>query len=125
MEESNDATTKNLMIHSSYENVYGINEDALIVLEEMSRKNSKYDMIYLDGGKENYHKYMKFIDKIIEKNGILIVDDIFFHGDSLNKHQSTEKGKGTKKFLEMMRKDKSYRKIILPISNGIMLLIKE
>lgn len=123
--ESYDATSNNLKTHAFNNNLDGIYADASVALKMLSKRNIKYDMIYLDGGKENYHKYMKYINKIIAKEGVFIVDDIFFHGDSLNRFPVTEKGSGTKKFLEMVKKDKSYRKIILPISNGIMLLIKE
>ncbi|MBE3094952.1 MAG: class I SAM-dependent methyltransferase [Actinobacteria bacterium] len=125
VKDSYDATLKNLKEHTSNTNILGINGDALDTLKVMNKNNIKYDFIYLDGGKENYCRYMKYIDKIIAKEGILIVDDVFFHGDALNDKPITEKGKGVKEFLRMIKKNKSYKKIILPISNGVMLLIKE
>ena len=53
-----------------------------------------------------------------------MIDDVFFQGDALNAVPTTPKGQGVKDLLEAMKEDESYYKLVLPISNGVMLLHK-
>lgn len=82
-----------------------------------------YDMIFLDCDKENYDKYLAPLQSILRPDGLLVVDDVLFHGDVLNDEPTTEKGKGCKRLLEAVKK-LDWPKVLLPIGNGILLLKK-
>lgn len=88
-------------------------------------KNRTLDMVFLDGNKERYHEYFIMLAPYVSKGGLFITDDIFFHGDSLNIEPDTEKGKGVKQLLSTVRDDSNWRKVILPISNGLLIMVKE
>lgn len=80
----------------------------------------KYDFIFIDGDKDNYLYYFQHAEKILSKNGIIIIDDIFFHGDVFNPIPKTSKGLGVKKILNyLVKNNKKYETTIIPISNGI------
>jgi caffeoyl-CoA O-methyltransferase len=84
-----------------------------------------FDLIFIDGDKKNYKTLFDLsINKLSEK-GLIIVDDVFFHGDVLNEHQSTEHAIGVLALLDHVKSQKlKYRYSILPISNGVLLLAK-
>jgi predicted O-methyltransferase YrrM len=90
--------------------------------EKLKLLNMKFDFVFLDGNKEDYLQYYLLLKDKINSDGIIVIDDIFFHGDLFNKNLKTEKGKGVKKLIEFIQKDDSVDKTILPISNGILIL---
>lgn len=83
-----------------------------------------YDLVFLDGNKEKYAEYFQMVDPLIPIGGLLVVDDIFFQGDALNPKPTTEKGWGTRAFMELARTRTDYFKTVLPVGDGVMLLAK-
>lgn len=98
--------------------------DAFELIPEYA-KNKTFDMVFLDGNKERYRGYFKMLAPYVSEGGLFITDDIFFHGDSLNAEPQTEKGKGVKQLLDKIRDDSNWRKVILPISNGLLIMVKQ
>ncbi len=100
------------------------NGDAFDVLNKL--KNKKYDLIFLDGDKGNYLRIFKKIEKNnLKKNSVIIVDDIFFHGDIFNKFFINKKTKGVSGFMKYIKNKENYYKTILPIFGGVMCLQKK
>jgi len=62
---------------------------------------------------------------LLERGGLLVVDDFFFAGSVFNKTPKSEKGAGVYQFLERVRNVDGYHKTILPISNGVMFMVKQ
>jgi len=118
-----DIAKKNFKKNKVSKNIKIINGDANIKLKELKKK---FDLVFLDGDKGSYLSIFKTIEKNnLKKNSIIIVDDIFFHGDILNRKTYSAKGAGVKKFLSYIKKNKKYHKAILPIYGGLLLLIKK
>lgn len=93
--------------------------------EELPRLSTKYDFVFLDGDKGRYESYYELLDDKINSAGLFVIDDVFFHGDALNTLPETEKGLGVKRFLEKVTEEKGYNKMLFPIGDGIMLMIKK
>jgi len=93
--------------------------DALNVMDKLQKK---YDIIFIDGDKENYLTYfIKSID-LLEDSGLIIVDDIFFHGDAFNDQPKTTRGRGVKMLTAYLKCEKDrFRFTVLPISNGLLI----
>ena len=101
-----------------------LNGDAFKVLNTLEK--NKYDLVFLDGDKGNYLKIFKKIEKNnLKKNSVIVVDDIFFHGDIFNNHFIHEKTKGVSNFMKYIKNKKNYHKTILPIFGGVMCLQKK
>lgn len=114
---------KNFKKNNVSKNVTLLNGDANNILKKLKKK---FDLIFLDGDKGNYLSIFKILEKNnLNKNSIIIVDDIFFHGDIVNKKTITSKGLGVKKFLSYIKKNNKYYKTILPIYGGVLLLIRK
>ena len=55
---------------------------ALETLEEL--KNKKFDMIFIDADKENYIKYYETCIDLIDKNRLIIIDNVLWHGEVID-----------------------------------------
>lgn len=91
---------------------------------DVVKKQSPFDVIFIDGGMEQLADHWLQMDAVLAKGGIIAIDDIFYYGDALNASPSTKKGIGARKLIGKTQHLKNYRKIILPIANGIMILVK-
>ena len=56
---------------------------ALESLEEL--KNNKFDMVFIDADKMNYKEYYEKSLKLINKNGLIIIDNVLWHGEVADK----------------------------------------
>jgi len=113
---------KNFKINKLNTKIDIILGEAINILRSNKIKK-KFDVIFIDGNKENYKKIYQLCEKKLKSNGIIIVDNIFNQGDAINKYPITSKGIGVKKFLDFI-KIKKVKKCILPFYDGIMLIKK-
>ncbi len=95
--------------------------DAYEVMKSLPDKH--FDFIYVDGDKGRYLELTKLAEQKLSDKGLILVDDAFFHGDVLNDTPETEKGKGCKAVLDYYKDTKKFSKYVLPINNGILLLL--
>jgi len=84
--------------------------------------NIKYDLIIIDCAKESYRELLKLSLRNLEKGGMILVDDVFFQGDTLNDVATSEKGVGVRKMLDYAATLDDWEKVILPIGNGLLML---
>ena len=56
-----------------------ITKPALESLEEL--KNNKFDMVFIDADKMNYKEYYERSLKLMDKGGLIIVDNVLWHGE--------------------------------------------
>jgi len=95
--------------------------DALEVLTNGSL-DGLFDLIFVDGDKENYLEYVKRGLELLSPNGLIIVDDIFFQGDVFNETPTSAKGAGVKACLEWVSKQEFLDITVVPITNGMLLI---
>ena len=84
----------------------------------------KFDLAFIDGHKEAYADYVRLLSTRLQPGGIIVVDDALFHGDVLNQEATTDKGRGVTDLLALVTDMSDWSRILLPISNGILLLQK-
>jgi predicted O-methyltransferase YrrM len=97
--------------------------DAHSVLETLPQ-DPKFDLIFIDGNKERYSDYFYMTERLLSPGGLIVVDDVLFHGDALNPVPKTEKGAGSKALLNAAAKAHGYDRLLMPFANGMMLLFK-
>lgn len=97
------------------------NSDAL---EYFCGDKYTYDMIFIDCAKESYKELLELAIPRLSKKGIILVDDVFFQGDTLNETPMTEKGLGVRKMLDYAARLEKWDRVILPIGNGILMMRK-
>lgn len=116
-----DIANLNILNNGFSKQIKIINGDAMVVLKSLKKK---FDLVFIDGNKENYLNYLKLVLKNNTKKGsTIIIDNILFHGDVLNKTPVTEKGKGAKKVLKFIQDSKIFTSLLLiPVYDGSLIL---
>jgi len=89
-------------------------------LELIENIDKKFDLIFLDADKENYTKYLEILIDKLNRNGILITDNVLWSG-KVTKTVSDEdlKTKEIDKFNKLLNQRNDMETIILPIRDGI------
>ena len=98
---------------------------AIESLKELKKSGQKFDLIFIDADKENYVNYYDISVDIISKGGLIIIDNVLWHGDVSDK---TKKDKFTniiRDFNSYLKKDDRVTKNIIPIGDGLTVCIKK
>lgn len=84
-----------------------------------------FDVVFIDGNKERYRDYMNMTEPLLAPRGIMMVDDVFFHGDALNARPTTDKGRGVKAVLDHTAAMDGWSRITCPIGNGLLMMVRK
>ena len=104
------------------DNIFQYTIDASILLEKM---NKKFDIIFLDADKKNYVNYLNFIPNLLNKNGILITDNVLWYGKVIGNISKRDKETlAIHEFNKKLKKSKQFQTIILPLRDGVSISIK-
>lgn len=87
--------------------------------------HEKFDVVFIDGNKERYRQYMQMTEPLLSHQGIMMVDDVFFHGDAINAVPTTEKGHGGKAVLEYAAGLDKWLRIVSPLGNGLLMMVRK
>ena len=105
-----------------HKNIIQYTGDALEIIPKI---NSQFDLIFLDADKENYNKYLEIIIPKLNKKGILISDNVLWHGKVLSDKKNQDKvTKGIDKFNKDLVENKNFQTFMLPIRDGLSISIK-
>ena len=105
-----------------HKNIIQYTGDALEVIPKI---NPKFDLIFLDADKENYNKYLEIIIPKLNKKGILISDNVLWHGKVLSDKKNQDKvTKRIDTFNKDLVENKNFQTFMLPIRDGLSISIK-
>ena len=100
-------------------------QDTGDAVEIIPKINSKFDLIFLDADKENYNKYLEIIIPKLNKKGILISDNVLWHGKVLSDKKNQDKvTKGIDTFNKDLVENKNFQTFMLHIRDGLSISIK-
>ena len=105
-----------------HKNIIQYTGDAVEIIPTI---NSKFDLIFLDADKENYNKYLEIIIPKLNKKGILISDNVLWHGKVLSDRKKQDKvTKRIDAFNKDLVENKNFQTFMLPIRDGLSISIK-
>lgn len=105
-----------------HKNIIQYTGDALEIIPKI---NSKFDLIFLDADKDSYNKYLEIIIPKLNKKGILISDNVLWHGKVLSDKKNQDKvTKGIDTFNKDLVENKNFQTFMLPIRDGLSISIK-
>ena len=90
---------------------------ALESLDEF--KNQKFDMIFIDADKMNYKEYYEKSLKLINKNGLIIIDNVLWHGEVADEDNDDKFTINIREFNKYVSNDKRVEQIIVPLGDGM------
>ena len=96
--------------------------DALAIIPKLK---FDFDMVFLDADKENYVKYLELISPILKPGGVLLTDNVLWHGKILESYENQDRvTRLIVNFNKKILEDKSLKTVMLPIRDGISLTLK-
>ena len=90
---------------------------ALDSLEEL--KNNKFDMVFIDADKMNYRDYYERSLKLMNKGGLIIVDNVLWHGEVADEDNLDKFTVNIREFNAHVLNDKRVEQIIVPLGDGM------
>ena len=90
---------------------------ALDSLEEL--KNQKFDMVFIDADKMNYKEYYERSLRLLNKGGLIIVDNVLWHGEVADENNLDKFTVNIRDFNTYVSNDKRVEQIIVPLGDGM------
>lgn len=94
-------------------------------LEIIPTLTPTWDLVFLDADKTGYCEYYTLVMKNLRKGGLLIADNIFFHGEVLQPEITGKNARAIQTFNEMVAIDSSIEKVIVTVRDGLVLIVKK
>ena len=91
--------------------------NANVALDSLIKNKNKYDLILIDADKKNYISYFNKTLKLLNKNGLILVDNILWKGKVSNNNAKDKLTISIKDFNKHVKKNK-INKYILPVGDG-------
>jgi caffeoyl-CoA O-methyltransferase len=118
-----DICRRNVAANGLADRIDVIEGDALDVIGRLP-PNEPFDLAFIDGNKERYVDHFRLVEPYVRTGGIILVDDVLYHGDVFNATPKTAKGEGVKAFMDMAAGLGSGFRAVLPVCNGLMIIQK-
>lgn len=85
-----------------------------------------FDLVFIDADKENYTHYYEAVLPKLRKGGVIIADNVLWSGKVLDQNQLDKdiETKALDAFNKKVHQDNRVQNLLLPVRDGLMLLIK-
>ena len=92
---------------------------ALQSLKEIKKENLSFDIIFIDADKGNYQKYYDEVINLTKKDGLIIIDNVLWHGEVADRDNNDNLTKTIRDFNNYVKNDKKTEQVIIPIGDGL------
>lgn len=93
-------------------------------LEIIGKLDEMWDLVFIDADKPEYIQYFELVLPQLRKNGFILADNIFFHGEVLEEQPGSRNGIGIKAFNRFIKERNDIEKVALTIRDGLYLIRK-
>jgi len=91
---------------------------ALESLRELKKNKQKFDLVFIDADKENYHNYFNDSLELVNKDGIIIIDNVLWGGEVADPNKIDKFTNIIRDFNSLIANDNSVEQIIIPLGDG-------
>ena len=123
LEFSNKA--KSFFEKANEKKIKQIIKPAIKSLKDLKASNQLFDLIFIDADKENYLNYYDTSIDLIKKNGLIIIDNVLWHGEVADNTKNDKFTKIIREFNKHIKQDNRIIKNIIPIGDGLTICIKK
>ena len=90
---------------------------ALETLGELNK--NEFDMIFIDADKMNYKQYYEKSLELIKKGGLIIIDNVLWHGEVADEKNNDKFTINIREFNKFVNEDSRVEQIIMPLGDGM------
>ena len=105
--------------HSVGKKIDFILAPALETMEEFINQDKVFDLIFIDADKKNYKNYFLKSLELLEKDGIIIIDNTLWKGKVFDLNITDDQTNSIREFNSFVRDFKGTDSMILPIADGM------
>ena len=88
-------------------------------ISNLKKNGQKFDLVFIDADKENYKSYYNQSLDLIEKNGLIIVDNVLWHGEVADTKNQDKLTTIIRQFNLYINRDKRTENLIIPVGDGL------
>ncbi|HMR84053.1 MAG TPA: O-methyltransferase [Niabella sp.] len=92
--------------------------------EIIPQLNETWDLVFIDADKVGYINYFELVLPQVRKNGFILADNIFFHGEALKENAKGKSAKAVKTFNDFINQRTDIEKVVLTVRDGLYLIRK-
>ncbi|MBN8851835.1 MAG: methyltransferase [Sphingobacteriales bacterium 50-39] len=96
-----------------------------IALEIIPALQEDWDLVFIDADKVNYTEYYKLVLPRLTPGGLIIADNVLFHGKVLESPVNDKNAKAIHAFNAYVEKDDTVEKLMLTIRDGLLFIRKK
>lgn len=94
-------------------------------LEIIPTLNYKWDLVFIDADKTGYIDYYEMVLPNLNTNGLIIADNVLFHGQIFEEPVKNKSAIAIKKFNEHVAADERTEQVLLTMRDGLLLIKKK
>ncbi|MDC3133861.1 O-methyltransferase [Bacteroidota bacterium] len=95
-------------------------------LEIIPKINLKWDLVFIDADKENYSNYFDLVIEQVKKGGWIIADNVLWSGKVLEpSYKNDLETQSLKNFNKKVKSDSRVSNLLLPVRDGMMIMVKK
>jgi predicted O-methyltransferase YrrM len=84
-----------------------------------------WDLVFIDADKPAYIDYYELVVPRLAPGGIILADNVFFHGEVLNEPISGKNGKAIQAFNTHVLNDPRTEQVLVSIRDGVLMIKKK
>ena len=107
---------------SKIESIIG---DGVEIMQSMIDRQHSYDFIFIDADKNNYPNYYELSLSLVPSNGIIIIDNMLWHGDVADEKKNDSQTKTIRDLNTKIQNDSRVDFSLLPLSDGLSFIRKK
>ncbi len=96
-----------------------INDLALDGLKNLINDKQKFDLVFIDADKENYLNYFNYSVNLVNKDGLIVIDNVLWHGEVVDINKQDKLTVSIREFNSYVNKDKRVENLIIPVGDGL------
>ena len=99
--------------------------DGVEIMQSMIDRQHSYDFIFIDADKNNYPNYYELSLSLVPSNGIIIIDNMLWHGDVANEKKNDSQTNTIRDLNTKIQNDSRVDFSLLPLSDGLSFIRKK
>ena len=92
---------------------------ALESLKDLKDTKQKFDFVFIDADKENNKNYFNQSLDLIDKDGLIVIDNVLWHGEVTDKTKQDKLTVGIREFNFYVNSDERVENLIIPVGDGL------
>jgi predicted O-methyltransferase YrrM len=116
-----EVSIQNFKISEYADRIFLHRGNALDIIPSLQHR---WDLVFIDADKTNYINYYEAVLPLLNDNGVIIADNVLFHGQVLEAQVSGKNAQAIHAFNEHVANDSRTEQVMLTVRDGLMLIKK-